>query len=149
MKLKRTGLLLLLCVLMACFLTACGSKMDSKEVSQFADEKTEKMLLAYNEDNYEQYTANVDSQFKTAVSEEKMKEGNGMVRGKIGTYVPGSKVFKDAAKTSEKDKKYIAVRYNAKFTDEKEDVVVTMIFDDNESHQIGGIFFNSPKLRQQ
>lgn len=148
MKFNKIGFLLLLCILMACFLTACGSKMDSKEVSQFADDKAEKMLLAYNEDNYEKYVANTDSQFKTVVSEEKMKEANGMVREKIGTYVPGSKVFKDAAKTSEKDKKYVAVRYNAKFTGESENVVVTMIFDDNESHQIGGIFFNSPKLRK-
>ncbi len=148
MKLRKIGLLLL-CVMMAISITACGSKMDSKEVSKYADDITENMLLAYNEDNYEQYIANADSQFKVVVTEDKMKEGNGMVRGKIGDYVPGSKVFKDAVKTSQKDQKFIAVRYNAKFTGESEDVLVTMIFDDNESHQVGGIFFNSPKLRQQ
>jgi hypothetical protein len=78
-----------------------------------------------------------------------MKEGNEMVRGKIGYYVPDSKKFKDAVKTSEKVKKYLVVRYNAEFTDETEDVMVTMIFDDNEAHQVSGIFFNSPKLRQR
>ena len=78
-----------------------------------------------------------------------MKEGNEMVRGKIGDYVPSSKKFKDAVKTSEKDKKYLVVRYNAEFTDESDNVLVTMVFDDNEAHEVSGIFFNSPKLRQQ
>jgi uncharacterized lipoprotein YehR (DUF1307 family) len=148
MTFKKIGLLLL-CLMMACSLAACGNKADSKVVRQYADGMTENMLLAYNEDNYEQYTANVNSQFKAAVTEDKMKEGNEMVRGKIGDYVPGSKKFKDAVKTSEKGKKYLVVRYNAEFTDETENVLVTMIFDDNKAHQVSGIFFNSPRLRQQ
>lgn len=148
MTFKKMGLLLL-CLMMACSLAACGNKVDSKVVRQYADGMTENMLLAYNEDNYEQYIADVNSQFKAAVTEDKMKEGNEMVRGKIGDYVPGSKKFKDAVKTSEKGKKYLVVRYNAEFTDETEDVLVTMIFDDNESHQVSGMFFNSPKLRQR
>lgn len=148
MTFKKMGLLLL-CLMMTCSLAACGNKVDSKVVRQYADGMTENMLLAYNEDNYEQYIADVNSQFKAAVTEDKMKEGNEMVRGKIGDYVPGSKKFKDAVKTSEKGKKYLVVRYNAEFTDETENVLVTMIFDDNEAHQVSGIFFNSPKLRQQ
>lgn len=148
MTFKKMGLLLL-CLMMTCSLAACGNKVDSKVVRQYADGMTENMLLAYNEDNYEQYIADVNSQFKAAVTEDKMKEGNEMVRGKIGDYVPGSKKFKDAVKTSEKGKKYLVVRYNAEFTDETEDVLVTMIFDDNESHQVSGMFFNSPKLRQR
>ena len=148
MTFKKMGLLLL-CLMMTCSLAACGNKVDSKVVRQYADDITENMLLAYNEDNYEQYIADVNSQFKAAVTEDKMKEGNEMVRGKIGDYVPGSKKFKDAVKTSEKGKKYLVVRYNAEFTDETENVLVTMIFDDNEAHQVSGIFFNSPKLRQQ
>jgi uncharacterized lipoprotein YehR (DUF1307 family) len=148
MTFKKMGLLLL-CLMMTCSLAACGNKVDSKVVRQYADGMTENMLLAYNEDNYEQYIADVNSQFKAAVTEDKMKEGNEMVRGKIGDYVPGSKKFKDAVKTSEKGKKYLVVRYNAEFTDETEDVLVTMIFDDNEAHQVSGMFFNSPKLRQR
>lgn len=148
MTFKKMGLLLL-CLMMTCSLAACGNKVDSKVVRQYADGMTENMLLAYNEDNYEQYIADVNSQFKATVTEDKMKEGNGMVRGKIGDYVPGSKKFKDAVKTSEKGKKYLVVRYNAEFTDETEDVLVTMIFDDNEAHQVSGMFFNSPKLRQR
>jgi uncharacterized lipoprotein YehR (DUF1307 family) len=148
MTFKKMGLLLL-CLMMTCSLAACGNKVDSKVVRQYADDITENMLLAYNEDNYEQYIADVNSQFKAAVTEDKMKEGNEMVRGKIGDYVPGSKKFKDAVKTSEKGKKYLVVRYNAEFTDETEDVLVTMIFDDNEAHQVSGMFFNSPKLRQR
>ena len=148
MTFKKMGLLLL-CLMMTCSLAACGNKVDSKVVRQYADGMTENMLLAYNEDNYEQYIADVNSQFKAAVTEDKMKEGNEMIRGKIGDYVPGSKKFKDAVKTSQKEQKYLVVRYNAKFTDESEDVLVTMIFDDNEAHEVGGIFFNSPKLREQ
>jgi hypothetical protein len=88
-------------------------------------------LLLNPSKGHEQYIADANSQFKAAVTEDKMKEGNEMVRGKIGYYVPDSKKFKDAVKTSEKVKKYLVVRYNAEFTDETEDVMVTMIFDDN------------------
>ncbi len=38
---------------------------------------------------------------------------------------------------------YLVVRYNAEFSDESENVLVTMIFN------VSGIFFNSPKLRQK
>ena len=148
MTFRKIGLLML-CLMMACSLAACGTKVDSEVVRQYADDITENMLLAYNEDKYEQYIADTDSQFKSVVTENKMKEGNEMVRGKIGDYVPGSKKFKDAVKTSEKDKKYLVVRYNAEFSDESENVLVTMIFNDDEAHQVSGIFFNSPKLRQK
>ena len=146
MSLRKLGWLTI-CVMLVFSLVGCGNKVDSQEVSKYADNITEKMLLAYNEDNYQQYIADVDSEFKAVVTEEKMQEGNEMVRGKIGTYVPGSKKFKDAVRTSEKGKKFVVVRYNAQFTDENGDVLVTMIFNDNEAHQVAGIFFNSPKLR--
>jgi hypothetical protein len=145
---KRLGLILLV-LLMITSLAACSQKADSNEARQYADDITENMLLAYNNDNYANYIANVDSQFKTAVSEDKMKESNKMVRDKIGTYQPGSKQFKDAVRSSQNGQKFIAVRYNARFTNENGDVLVTMFFHDDQSHQVTGMFFNSPKIRQQ
>lgn len=144
---KKLGFVLLI-ILMIGSLAACAQKADSNEVRKYADDITEKMLLAYNDDDYANYIADTDSQFKIIVSEDKMKLSNKMVRDKIGKYESGSKVYKDAAKTSQNGQKFIAVRYNARFTNESGDVVVTMVFDDNDTHQVGGIFFNSPKLRQ-
>lgn len=140
--------LLVLVVLVSVSLLGCGQKTDNSAVSAYADDITEKMLLAFNEENYAQYIANTDSQFKTLMSEDQMKQVNKLVRDKIGTYVSGSKKFTDAVPTTQNNQKYIAVRYTAQFTNETGDVVITMVFDDNDSHQVGGIFFNSPKLRQ-
>ncbi len=140
--------LFILVALVTMSVIGCAQKADNSAVRAYADDPTEKMLLAYNEDNYAQYIQNTDDQFKAAVSEDKMKQGNQAVRDKIGNYVPGSKQYTDAVKTTQNSLNYIAVRYTAKFTNETGDVVITMVFDDNESHQVGGIFFNSPKLRQ-
>ncbi len=144
----RKIILLVIVVLVTIAMLGCSQKAVNSEVSAYADNIAEKMLLAYNEDNYAQYIQNTDDQFKAAVSEDKMKQGNQAVRDKIGNYVPGSKQYTDAVKTTQNNLKYVAVRYTAKFTNETGDVVITMVFDDNESHQVGGIFFNSPKLRQ-
>ncbi len=140
--------LFLVSMLLLCSLAGCAQKVNSTEIKKYADDITEKMLLAQNDDNYANYIENTDSQFKGAVSEEKMKQADKMIRDKIGNYVPGSKQFKDAANSTQNNQKLVAVRYNAKFTNETEDVLVTMIFDDNDLHQVGGIFLNSPKLRQ-
>jgi len=140
--------LFILVALVTISIIGCTPKVDNNAVRAYADDPTEKMLLAYNEDNYAQYIQNTDDQFKAAVSEDKMKQGNQAVRDKIGNYVTGSKQYTDAVKTTQNNLKYVAVRYTAKFTNETGDVVITMVFDDNESHQVGGIFFNSPKLRQ-
>ena len=144
---KKTVLLILV-VMVTISMFGCAQKNNNSAVSAYADDITEKMLLAYNDDNYAQYIANTDNQFKAVVTEDTMKQGNKGVRDKIGNYIPGSKQFTDAVPTTQNNQKYIAVRYTAKFTNETGDVVITMIFDDNESHQVGGIFFNSPKLRQ-
>jgi len=144
----RKIVLVSLVIIMAISIVGCAQKADNSAVSAYADDITEKMLLAYNEDNYAQYIQNTDDQFRAAVSEDKMKQGNQVVRDKIGNYVLGSKQYTDAVKTTQNNLKYVAVRYTAKFTNETGDVVITMVFDDNESHQVGGIFFNSPKLRQ-
>lgn len=140
--------LLLVSILLLCLLAGCGSVLSHSEVAKYADDVTEQMLLAYNDDSYENYIENTSNQFKEAVSEEKMKEGNAMVRGKIGTYVPDSKQFKDASKGKQDGQKFIAVRYKGKFTGEKDDVIITMIFEDNKTHKVSGIFFNSAKLRE-
>ncbi|MCX5779745.1 MAG: hypothetical protein NTV45_02775 [Firmicutes bacterium] len=94
-------ILMVMVVLVAISLLGCGQKTDNSAVSAYADDITEKMLRAYNEDNYAQYIANTDSQFKSLVTEDKMKQGNKLIRDKIGTYIPGSKKFTDAVPTTQ------------------------------------------------
>ena len=74
-----------------------------------------------------------------------MKEGKKW-SGEDSDYIPGSKEFK-MVKTSEKAQCSCSVIMPS--LPIEQDVLVTMIFDDNEAHQVGGIFFNSPKLREQ
>lgn len=135
--------------LLLLFIGGCSQKLDKAEISKYADSVTENMLLAQNTDDYTKYIENVDKQFKEAISEDKMKEVNKIIKDKIGTYGSDSKKFKDAVKTTQNKEKYVVVRYNGKFTNESGDVLITMVFHDNDLHEVTGIFFNSPKLREK
>lgn len=144
---KKTGLLLL-SLLMVLILASCAKTVDKAEVAGYADPATERMLLAANVDDYAKYMENADNQLKAALPEAKCNETNKLIRDKIGTYVPGSKLIKNAARASQGGQNYISVQYTAKYTNEPENVTVLITFQDNDTHQVAGIFLSSPKLKK-
>lgn len=140
--------LLLMAILMVLVLASCAKTVDKAEVAGFSDPATERMLLAANVDDYAKYIETADDQLKAALPEAKCNETNKLIRDKIGTYVPGSKQIKNAARATQNGQKYVSVQYTAKYTNEPEEVVVLMTFQDNETHKVSGIFLSSPKLKK-
>jgi len=144
---KKLGLLLM-SLLMVLVLASCAKTVDQSEVAGYADPAVERMLLAANVDDYAKYMETANDQLKAALPEAKCNETNKLIRDKIGTYVPGSKQIKNAARATQNGQKYMSVQYTAKYTDEPEEVTVLITFEDNDVHKVAGIFLSSPKLKK-
>ncbi|MEN6390922.1 MAG: hypothetical protein ABFD04_10950 [Syntrophomonas sp.] len=144
---KKSGLFML-SILMVLVLASCAKTVDKSEVAGYADPAAERMLLAANGDDYARYMETANDTLKAALPEAKCNETNKLIRDKIGTYVPGSKQIKNAARATQNGQKYVSVQYTAKYTNEPEEVTVLISFEDNETHKVAGIFLSSPKLRK-
>lgn len=144
----RKSVLLFLSLLMMGFLMSCAKTVDKSEVAGYSDPAAERMLLAANVDDYAKYTETANDQLRAALPEAKCNETNQLIRAKIGTYVPGSKQIKNAARATQNGQQYVSVQYTARYTDEPEEVAVLITFEDNDTHKVAGIYLSSPKLKK-
>ena len=81
---------------------------------------------------------------RQALPEETFVLARSLIHSKIGDYV-SKEFFK-----TESQNQYTAVIYKARFTQETEDVIVRVVFQETEDVvRIAGLWFDSPKLRQQ
>lgn len=114
------------------------------EVRGYADPITEEILLALNDGNHARYCQHFDQTMKGAVTEDVFSQTNSLIKTKIGNYV--SKEFWKV----EEQEIYTIVYYKAKFTKETGDVEVKVVFRDIEDETyVTGLWFDSPKLREQ
>jgi len=118
------------------------NQVDAEQVRMYADQITEDILLAMNEDDYTKYSDNFDQTMRNAIPGAVFNETNAMIKSKIGDYV--SKEFQKA----EGKDQYTIVYYNARFTDEPDDVTVKVVFQEiNGEMKVSGLWLDSPKLR--
>ncbi len=144
MKLKAAISLFLVLALVFAF--GCAAKVDVSEVRSYADSMSENLLTAINGKNYEMFSRDFDSAMENAVSKSKFSTLLAQINGKIGAYIPNSKEFERAYKSG----KFMNVVYKAKFTNETSSVTVRIVFDEvNGKHKISGLWFDSPKLKQE
>ena len=114
-----------------------------EEVREYADPVTENILMAMNENDYAMYSEDFDQTMKNAMTEAVFDETNAVIRSKIGDYVS-----KEFWKAESKDQ-YTLVYYKAKFTDERADVTVKVVFQElNGTMKVSGLWLNSPELRK-
>jgi hypothetical protein len=127
-------------------LTGCLSRnqVDIEQVRTYADPITENILVAMNEGNYANYSEHFDAPMKNALPEAVFQENNALIQSKIGTYL--SKEFWKA----ESKNQYTIVYYKAKFTQEPDDVIVTVVFQEIAGEtKVSGLWLDSPKLRDK
>lgn len=126
-------------------LTSCGKKkLDISQVRGYSDSIVENILEAVNEDDYEKYSADFNDTMKDALTKDVFISQNKIVKNKIGSYV--SKDFGMA----QREKDYIVVLYKAKFTKEPKDVIVKIVYENNNGNiKVAGLFFDSPNLRKK
>ena len=112
----------------------------------YADEMAENLLQGIKAKDYAVFSRDFSDKMKLGIDEVAFTTMVEQFEVTIGTYE--SKAFAQAANTIQDDVDYTVVVYKARFTDEDDDVLVTVTFGGDEAGRtIEGLFFTSPKLR--
>ncbi len=120
---------------------AALSPEEQTQVRAFADPIVDNLLEGFNHQNYTQYSRDFSSEMKNSLDESAFEETYSQIVSKIGLYVGRG----EAIVTQNGD--FVAANYRADF-DQEQGVEIRVVFKQgDESHQIYGLWFNSPKLR--
>jgi len=139
------GLIVVVTIIAVVIFAGCVEKnqVDVDQTRKYADPITENILLGMSENDYSKYSDHFDQTMKNAMPEAVFNETNTLIKSKIGDYV--SKQF---WKVESKDQ-YTIVYYKARFTEEPEDVIVKVVFQEiMEEMEVSGLWLDSPKLRE-
>jgi len=134
-------------VLAAVFACGCTSQEtvlsgeEAAEVLAYADPVADNVMQGFNEGNYTMYSRDFGPEMKQALDEAAFERNRESVTSRIGLYE--SRREPAVTETGE----FIAVTYKAAF--EREDgVALRFVFKQgDESHQLYGLWFNSPMMR--
>ncbi|WP_243669571.1 DUF3887 domain-containing protein [Methanoculleus chikugoensis] len=148
MSRSQIPLLAVLVVLAAVSICGCMgqetvlSGEEAAEVLVYADPIAENVMQGFNEGNYTVYSRDFSPEMKQALDEAAFEQNREEVTSRIGLYESRS----DPVVTETGD--YIAVTYRAKF-EQEDGVALRFVFlEGDASHQLHGLWFNSPpKLR--
>ena len=126
---------------------AVGAKtLPADEATTFAiqvDALTENLLVSLSNHNYAAYIQDMDAKMKAASSEAQFEQAYAMVIGKISKYVS-----RQMTKVTEQEQ-FRTVVYDAQF-EQEEHVTVRVVYNiAGDRPLVSGLWFDSPKLRQQ
>jgi hypothetical protein len=135
----------IICLILIIMVTACSqSATSSLPEPSYTRSSTENIIKAINENDYTLFSRDFDQTMKQAMSQQVFDQLKTTLSNKVGSYVPGSLEFNQTAVQGG----YTVVSYTAKFTNEPENVIVTITFVTVDGvHLVSGLYFNSPKLR--
>ncbi len=136
--------LFIVCLVFILPVIGCSANQVDQEYIDFSARASEDYLIAINNRDFDSFSQNLSKEMKEALPEEEFLSFVDQIEGIIGIYEPGSKKLDQAKKESG----YILIAYNARYSGETEDVVVTISFQKTgDKIEIAGSWFNSPKLR--
>jgi len=131
---------LMIVTVMLAGLSACGGVPEP----DYAEPITEELLQAMEAEDYAGYTGHFNEEMLQAVTEPVFMEVITTIKAAIGSYQS-----KEFWKTVDEGA-YKSVYYRAKFSQETENVIVRVVFQEIDSEvSIAGIWFDSPMLRGQ
>jgi len=137
-----------ICVFVFWVFTACsagaqpitGAERDA--ALAFAEPKTENLLEGFNAGDYAVFARDFDAAMQKAETEAVFTQTRAAILNKIGKYV--SRKVTDVVKQDN----FIVVIYNGRFENE-DGVTMRVVFTPDDAHQISGLWFDSPMLRQK
>lgn len=146
---SRSQIPLLAVLVVFAAVLACGcmgqetvvSGEEAAEVLVYADPIADNLMQGFNEGNYTVYSRDFSPEMRQALDEAAFVQNRDDVTSRIGLYESrGDPVVTEIGE-------FVAVTYQATF--EREDgVALRLVFKmGDESHQLYGLWFNSPKLR--
>jgi len=147
MSRSQIPLLVALLILAAVAVSGCMSPEtvvsdeEAAQVLTYAGPIADNVMQGFNEGNYTMYSRDFSPEMRQALDEAAFEQNREFVTSRIGLYESRSDPV--VTETGE----FIAVTYRAAF--EREDgVALRFVFKKgDESHQLHGLWFNSPKLR--
>jgi hypothetical protein len=147
MNLSRASLALVfisVVVMVTCGCVGQDMSLSAEERAQiraYADPITDILLEGFNEGNYTLYSRDFSTEMKAALHEAAFEQNRAQIISRIGLYL----VRSEGSVTQSGD--YVAVVYRADF-EREQGVEIRVVFrKGDESHQIYGLWFNSPALR--
>lgn len=139
----------LIALLILAVVSVCGcmdqetvlSGDDAAEVLAYAEPIAENLMQGFNEGNYAMYSRDFNPEMKQTLDEAAFEQNREHVTSRIGLYESRS----DPVVTEIGE--FIAVTYKGAF-EQEDGVALRIVFKKgDESHQLYGLWFNSPKLR--
>lgn len=131
------GLLILLVIVAG--LAACGSM----EEPDYAGLMTETSLQGMSDCDYDAFTRYLSAEARATVILPEFEASCQEIKDIIGDYI--DKEFSKA----EIQNSYVVVYYTASYSDEPDDVTITVYFQEiDEEMYIAGLWLDSPKLRE-
>lgn len=138
------AVLVVLAAVLACGCTGQETVVSGEEAAQvlaYAEPIADNVMQGFNEGNYTMYSRDFSPEMKRGLDAAAFERNREFVTSRIGLYESRS----DPVVTDTGE--YIAVNYKAKFEGE-DGVALRFVFrKGDESHQLHGLWFNSPKLR--
>lgn len=130
------GLLILLIVIAG--LAACSNKIPEPD---YARQMTEVTAQGMSDGDYAAFSQYLSPEAKTALTEAAFNQVSPLIKSTIGDYIDKEFWF---AEPSGDD---TVVYYKARFTEEPDDVTISVLFTEVEGEiYISGFLFDSPKL---
>ncbi len=117
-----------------------GAERDA--VLAYAEPTTDNVLNGYNSGDYAQFSENFDAVMLQAETEEVFLQTRAQIMSKLGKYIS-----RQSPGVVKQNNKYI-VFYNARF-EQEDGVTIRIVFQPDGEHKLTGLWFDSPKLRQQ
>jgi hypothetical protein len=117
------------------------SAEEEAQVRAYADPVVDTLLEGFNQGNYTRYSQDFSEEMRRALNASAFEQNRALVISKIGMYIARGEAYV-ALKGD-----YITANYKADFTEEQGVDVRVVFKQGDESHQIYGLWFNSPKLR--
>ena len=143
---KRITIIMVLLLAVVAALTGCTNKLDESDVS-YAGEMVDNMLAGIEDRDYDAFSRDFSDTMKSAMTEDSFIAMADLLDEKIGTYE--SKSFSQAVETEEDGAAMTVVVYKAQYSDETDDVLITVTFSGSDGdYVIEGLYFNSPNLRE-
>ncbi|HQN90197.1 MAG TPA: DUF3887 domain-containing protein [Methanoregulaceae archaeon] len=117
------------------------SPEEQARVIAFANPITDNLLDGFNQNNYQQYSRDFSSEMKKGLDVKVFEQNRALVVSKIGSSVSrGDPVVTGSGE-------FLVVNYKADF-EQEQGVDVRVVFrKGDDTHQVYGLWFNSPKLR--
>ena len=133
---------LALLILSGCINQVPPDEDEGDDWREIADPITENILQSLKNNDYQGFIKDFSEEMKNAYTLQIFTDTKELLDSKIGAYI--SKEFDRV----EKDDGYIVVFYSAQFENE-DNVTVRVVFkEDDETHKVYGLWFDSPKLRE-